>query len=573
MKNELLKFEEFPFILPSLKKVTNKFEKLLAEFQSASSAKAQLKSIKKIGKFSDEIVNQMTVISVRHSIDTRDEQYSKAQDIVDQLSPQIQALFNRYQKALVASKFRKELEGKLGSFLFTKTELSLKAFDPSIVTELQEENKLVSEYEKLLASAQIQFDGKTLNLSQMGKYAESKDRDIRKSSSKEVEQWFGTQEAKLADIFSKLVVLRTSMAKKLGYRSFTEMAYARMGRTDYTPKDVKNYRDQILEFVVPFVKKNVRKQSRRIGIPSPQFYDLALTFNDGNPTPKGTTQNLVQAAQKMYNDMGEEIGEFFKQMVDRHLLDLEAKTGKRGGGYMTYFPKYKMPFVFSNFNGTSGDVDVLTHEIGHAFQGYMSRNIKVNELRDPTMEEAEIHSMSMEFLATPWMKDFFKEDQSKYLFSHLESSINFLPYGVTVDEFQHWIYENPNATHEQRCASWRELEEKYTPFKKYKGFPLYEKGIRWMRQMHIYASPFYYIDYTLAQVVAFQFLVLATKNRDKAWKKYVKVCASGGKYPFTALLKKFKLKNPFELGTIKKTFRPLKKILASYEAGLNSASA
>lgn len=573
MKNEQLKFEEFPFILPSLKKVTNKFEKLLAEFERAESVKAQLKSIKKIGKFSDEIVNQMTVISVRHSIDTRDEQYTKAQDIVDQLSPQIQGLFNRYQKALVASKFRAELEQKLGSFVFTKTELSLKAFDPSIISELQEENKLVSEYEKILASAQIQFDGKTLNLSQMGKYAESKDRDVRKASSKEVEKWFGTQEEKLAEIYSKLVTLRTGMAKKLGYASFTEMAYARMGRTDYTPKDVKNYRDQVLEFVVPFVKKNVRKQSRRIGIPTPQFYDLALTFNDGNPTPKGTTQDLVQAAQKMYNEMGQEIGGFFQQMVDRHLLDLEAKPGKRGGGYMTYFPKYKMPFVFSNFNGTSGDVDVLTHEIGHAFQGYMSRNIKVNELRDPTMEEAEIHSMSMEFLATPWMNDFFKEDRNKYLFSHLESSINFLPYGVTVDEFQHWVYENPSATHEQRCAYWRELEAKYTAFKKYKGFPLYEKGIRWMRQMHIYSSPFYYIDYTLAQVVAFQFLVLATKNRDKAWKKYVKVCASGGKYPFTALLKKFKLKNPFETGAIKKTFRPLKKILASYEAGLTSVGA
>lgn len=568
MKNETLKFEEFPFVLPSVKKTKRKFEKLMAEFTGAKSALQQKKVIKKIGKLGDEVSTQIAIISIRHSIDTRDEKYTKAQEVADQVSPLMQEMFNRYQKALVASPFRKQLEEDLGSFVFKRTETSLKAFDPKIVTELQEENKLVSEYEKILATAQIQFDGKTLNLSQMGKYAESKDRDVRKSASKEVEKWFAAHEAPIAEIYSKLVTLRHSMAKKLGYPNFVEMGYARMGRTDYTAKDVKNYRDQILEFVVPIVKKNVRKQSRRIGIPSMQFYDLSLVFNDGNPTPKGNKDYLVNAAQKMYNEMGEEIGEFFKSMVDRHLLDLEAKPGKRPGGYMNYLPKYKVPFVFSNFNGTAGDVDVLTHEIGHAFQGYMSRNIKIAELRDPTMEEAEIHSMSMEFFATKWMDDFFKQDKNKYLFSHLEQAINFLPYGVTVDEFQHWVYENPNATHDQRCAKWREIEMKYTPYKKYKGFPLYEKGTRWMRQSHIFGAPFYYIDYTLAQVIAFQFLNLANKNREKAWKKYVKVCAAGGKYPFTELLRRAKLKNPFETGTIKKTFRPLRKLLAQYEQQL-----
>jgi M3 family oligoendopeptidase len=235
---------------------------------------------------------------------------------------------------------------------------------------------------------------------------------------------------------------------------------------------------------------------------------------------------------------------------------------------MTFFPRYKMPFVFSNFNGTAGDVDVLTHEIGHAFQGYMSRNILPNEYRDPTMEEAEIHSMSMEFFATPYMEKFFKEDEAKYLFGHLEGAINFLPYGVTVDEFQHWVYAHPTATHEERCQAWRDIEKKYTPYKNYAGFPLYEKGTRWMRQSHIFGAPFYYIDYTLAQVVALQFLGLMKKNHEKAWKKYVKVCKSGGKYPFTELLAFAKLRNPFENGSIKKTFTPVKKVLKAYEENL-----
>lgn len=562
--NKPLRYEEFPLNIPDFAKIEKKFNVLLANFENATSAAEQKKIMTKIGNFFDDVSTDFTIISTRHSIDTRDETYKKANDVIDQVGPMISGLGNRYSKAVLASKYRKDLETLIGSFIFKKLELSSKTFDQKILNDLQEENKLTTSYDSLMASAQIEFDGGTYNLSQMGKFAVSKDRDVRKRASKEVEKWMEKQEEALATIYSQLVVLRTGMATKLGFKSFTEMAYARMGRTDYGPQEVKAYRDQILDSVVPLSNKLTRQQIKRIGVPSPKFYDLAIQFKDGNATPKGTKDDLVNAAQLMYNEMGEEIGLFFKKMVDLNLLDLEAKPGKRGGGYMTYFPRYEMPFVFANFNGTAGDVDVLTHEIGHAFQGYMSRNIKPVENRDPTMEEAEIHSMSMEFFAIPWMDKFFKEDKDKYLFGHLEGAINFLPYGVTVDEFQHWVYANPNATHEQRCAMWREIEMKYTPLKKYGGFPFYEKGTRWMRQAHIYGVPFYYIDYTLAQVVALQFLGLMNKNHAKAWKKYVKVCSLGGKYPFTELLEKAKLKNPFTEGTIKKTFAPVKRILKAY---------
>ena len=562
-------FEAFPLEIPKFKKIEKKFNVLLTQFEQAPSAKDQKRIMLKIGKFFDEVSTQFTIITTRHSIDTRDETYKKANDIVNEVGPLVQGLGNRYSKAVLKSKFRKELEALVGPFLFKKLDLSAKIFDEKIVAELQEENKLTTAYDALMASAQIEFDGRVYNLSQMGKFAVDKDRDVRKRSSKAVETWMASKENELADMYSKLVQLRHKMAMTLGYPSFTEMAYDRMGRTDYGPKDVAAYRKQIFEFVVPISNKLTRQQIKRIGVSAPKFYDLTMQFKDGNATPQGNKDQLVKAALTMYQDMGQEIGEFFQSMVELNLLDLEAKPGKRGGGYMTYFPRYEMPFVFANFNGTAGDVDVLTHEIGHAFQGYMSRKIKPTEYRDPTMEEAEIHSMSMEFFATPYMESFFKEDQNKYLFGHLEGAINFLPYGVTVDEFQHWVYANPNATHEQRCAQWRVLEEKYTPFKKYTGFPFYEKGTRWMRQGHIYGAPFYYIDYTLAQVVALQFLGLMKKNHAKAWKKYVKVCSLGGKLPFTQLLEKVKLKNPFIDGSIKKTFRPVKKILKAYAEKVN----
>jgi len=560
-----MKLEQFPLVIPNIEAIKQEFETLLKSFEAAPAAADQKKVIDAIVKLADEVTNQFTVISVRYTQDTRVEAYQKAQDASDEMAPLFQELYNRYQKALVKSRFRSELEKTLGTFLFKKIELSLKAFDPKIIGELQQENKLTSQYAKTLASAQIPFEGGVYNLSQMGKFVEALDRNTRKKAAQAVAGWFGEHEEELAKIFDDLVHLRHQMARKLGYDNFIPLAYARMGRTDYGPSEVQSYRDQVRKAVVPLSKKLVKRQAARIGIKNPLFYDLNLNFTSGNPTPKGDKEYLVKAAAAMYDEMSPDIGAFFKLMVEKHMLDLEARPGKQGGGYMTYFPKYRIPFVFSNFNGTSGDVDVLTHEIGHAFQGYSSRRIKLPEYRDPTMEEAEIHSMSMEFFAWPWMERFFKEDKEKYLYTHLASAINFLPYGVTVDEFQHFVYENPDAGHAARCAKWREIEKKYTPYKKYTGFPLYEKGTRWMRQSHIYQVPFYYIDYTLAQVVAFQFLTLMEEDRPLAWKRYVKLCKLGGSYPFTELLKKAKLKNPFKQGTIARTVRKLDAILARFD--------
>ena len=355
------------------------------------------------------------------------------------------------------------------------------------------------------------------------------------------------------------------MAKKLGFKNYIELGYYRMGRYDYDAKMVANYRKQIEEFVVPVCKKLYSKQAKDLGIKNPQYYDYAVSFKSGNPVPAGDEAYLVECANKMYHALSKESGEFFDFMVSHELLDLSARAGKQPGGYCTSFPKYGAPFIFSNFNGTAGDVDVLTHEGGHAFNAYLCKDIKIPEYREPTMETAEIHSMSMEFFAWPYMKDFFKDDEFKYRFHHLSGAIEFLPYGVCVDHFQHWVYEHPTATHEERCAAWKELEQRYNPEKKYDKLPTLNKGRYWLRQSHIFASPFYYIDYTLAQVVAFEFLLLDHKNHENAWKKYVKLSKCGGKYPFCELLEHNKLKNPFEDGTMKKVMAGCQKILKEFD--------
>lgn len=269
----------------------------------------------------------------------------------------------------------------------------------------------------------------------------------------------------------------------------------------------------------------------------------------------------------MYKELSNETEEFFNVMTQKNLLDLVSREGKAPGGYCTYIANEKVPFIYSNFNGTSGDVDVLTHEAGHAFQVYSSRNYEVLEYNWPTTEACEIHSMSMEFFAWPWMNLFFKEDEDKYKFSHLSGGLIFIPYGVAVDEFQHFVYANPNATPDERKAMWREIEKKYLPMRNYSEYPFVEKGTFWFKQMHIFEIPMYYIDYTLAQVCAYQFWIKSQNDNTKesAWSDYLRLCQAGGSVSFLKLIELANLDNPFEDGSIAKIADPISYYLNSVD--------
>ena len=565
MKRNAIKFSNYKLVVPNVKKFAAKMEEFIKELNACKNADEAAKVIKKLNKYNSKIETQASIIYVLYSCDTTNKKYAKAQNYLDEVSPTFSKYGQDVTKLLANATYRAELEKKFGSFLFKKYDISLKTFDEKIMPELMQINKLTSEYDLIFGSAQIEFRGQALNLSQLGKYLQDSDRETRREAAKAMDKWLGEHEQRIGEIYGELVLLRDKMAKKLGYKSFTELGYYMLGRTDYNADMVKVYREQIAREVVPVCNKLYKEQMKRLGIKNPQYFDYNLMFKSGNPVPAGNPKYLVEQAQKMYSDLGPESKEFFDFMVEYELMDLEARKGKAPGGYCTYFPVYKSPFIFSNFNGTQGDVNVLCHEGGHAFQAYLSSNIKVPELMNPTLESCEIHSMSMEFFAWPYMEGFFGKDAEKYRFLHLADSIEFLPYGITIDEFQHWVYEHPTATHEERCAAYKEIESRYTPHKKYDDCPTLARGTWWMRQSHIFGSPFYYIDYTLAQVVAFQFAVGNMKNHEKTWKKYIKLCKMGGKYPFLELLEKNHLRNPFVDGNVRKVIRPLAKVLKEFD--------
>ncbi len=555
-----MKFSEFKYERPELEKVIKELTEQISLIGEDEDLETEIKAIQKVFDINDKIATQGQLVSIRNSVDTNDEFYEKEQEFFDENGPKIHQYEHEFMQKLLASKNRKGLEEKFGSLLFVRGETTQKTFSPEIIPDLQQENKLTTEYGKLIASAKIEFKGGIYNLSQMAPFLQDKDRETRHQAQLAVSKFFEDNEDKFDRIYDDMVKTRHQIAKKLGYENFVQLGYDRLSRTDYGAKEVKSYRDQIFEDIVPLVTELTERKAIRLGIENPKSYDLALSFLSGNPTPKGDRAWQVDIAKKMYDEMSEETSKFFRFMLEHELLDLDSKPGKQGGGYCTYLPNFNAPFIFANFNGTSHDVDVLTHEAGHAFQVYSSREL-IPEYRWPTMEAAEIHSMSMEFLAWPWIDQFFLEDTAKYKFSHLAGSISFLPYGVLVDEFQHGIYENPELTPNERKALWRKLEKKYMPYKDYGDDKFMEKGTYWFRQGHIFGDPFYYIDYTLAQVCAFQYWIMHQENRKEALDSYLKLCKLGGSKSFVGLIESANLKNPFIKGTVKDIVKPLRAYL------------
>lgn len=558
-----MKFDDYRYERPDVKQFKQDFNALLKDLNDTSPLEVQKASITAINKLRNTFDTMQTLVSVRHSINTTDEFYKAEQEFMDEVGPVVQEYITDYYKALVHSKYRAEFEQEWGAQLLQLAEVSLRTFSPKIIEDLQLENKLSTEYSQLIASAKILFEGEERTLPQLAPFELSTDRDMRKSASEARFGFMSEHEAEFDRIYDELVKVRDRIAKKLGYSNFVQLGYDRMMRTDYNAEMVANFRKQVLEYIVPVSQQLKKRQTERLGLDELKYYDENFSFKTGNATPKGDPDWIVANGKKMYKELSPETDEFFTFMLDNNLVDLVSKKGKQGGGYCTYFSQYKAPFIFSNFNGTSGDIDVLTHEVGHAFQVYESRNIDVPEYAFPTYEACEIHSMSMEFFAWPWMNLFFEEDADKYRFNHLSDSLQFIPYGVSVDEFQHFVYSNPEATPAERKQAWREIEKKYLPHRNYEGNTYLEQGGFWHKQGHIFASPFYYIDYTLAQLCAFQFWKRSNEDFKSAWSDYLELCQAGGSKSFIKLVELAGLTSPFEDGCISS-------VIGDIEGWLNS---
>ena len=557
-----MKFSEMPYTRPDLEQIRKEAEAVLSRIQNAASAQEQIDAYLEFEEVEKELSTNCSLAYVRYTINTKDEFYSKENDYVDEIGPALSELSQRIDLAMLNSKFRPELEEKLGKLLFTNLEISVRTMKPEIMTLMQEENKLQSDYQKLYASAMVEWEGKMLPLPKLKPFKQSTDRAVRKAAHEAEGRWFDAHQEELDTIYDKLVKNRNAQGRAMGYDNYIPLGYDRMRRNCWGPKDAAAFREQIAKDLVPVVARVKADQAKRLGVDKLKFYDDLLLFPDGNADPQGTADEILAAGLEMYKELSPETKEFAEFLYGGELLDVLSKEGKAPGGYCTSLPKYKAPFIFSNFNGTSGDVDVLTHEAGHAFAFYRAmRKDCLSALRSPTMEACEVHSMSMELLTAPWHEKFFGPLTRKYEIAHCEEDLIFIPYGCMVDEFQHICYENENLTPAQRNQVWLDLEKKYRPWVDYEDLPFYSRGSGWQWKLHIYLHPLYYLDYCMAQIIAFQFWIASMKDREDAWKRYLAFVDQAGTKTFEGLVESVGMKLPYAPGCIQETGAAISKWL------------
>ena len=546
------KFAELQYVRPDMEKIFARVSGDIAVLKEAKNYEEFRNAYMDYVEADTELETSKTVAHIRNTINLLDEFYEAEMVYFNSQMTKYEILKKEMGEVIVASPFKAEMEKEFGAILIQNMEAQKQLSDESIVDDQVKEAELVSRFMKTQAAATVEFKGEQIGNYGLLKIMQSTDRAERKEA---FEAWAKLYEGiapTLEEVYDGLVKVRAGIAKKLGFKSFIPMGYLRRRRFDYTEKELEVFRKQVREVVVPAAAKLYERQKEALGIDTLYYYDESIASPSGNPVPIGDKEYLVGEAQKMYRELSRESGEFFDFMMEYELFDLDSKHGKRAGGYCTTLPQYHAPFIFSNFNGTDADVNVLTHEAGHAFAGFTAAKYqKTPELCHSTSEINEIHSMSMELWTYPWMENFFGDKAEEYRREHLADALMKIPYMLCVDEYQHKVFENPEMTTMERRAVWSGLEKIYMPWRNYAGNEFLESGAFWIKQQHIFLYPFYYVDYAMAQMGAFEFYTKMKEDRKAAWADYYKLCAAGGSMGYFDLLKYSGLHKVLEDGSVK----------------------
>lgn len=548
-----MNFSEIPYARPNTDAFCQAAERTIAAIESAGSAQEQLDAFAAYNKLYGNVSTMKALVHVRSETDTEDPFYICERNFFNKANPVLDQADLRVVQALMRSRFRPELEQTLGSTLFANYEIAARAAAPEIVELMQEENRLTRAYQSLAASATADFQGKTLPLQKLGFYKQSPDRAVRRAAYQAEGEFYDAHREEYDQIYDDLVKNRTAQAKRLGYENYLPLGYDRMGRNCYGQEKLAAFREQIVREIVPLVAEIKAAQARRLGVDKLKFHDDTILFPGGNALPKGTPEEIIEAGRRAYTDFSPETAEYAKVLFGNEMIDVLPRKGKAPGGYCVEIYDEKSTFIFANFNGTSADTDVLVHEGGHGFGFYRSMIQKGRppQLLVPTADGRETHAMTMEFLLSDYYPLFYGENAQQYELEHCETSFTHIPYMCQVDEFQHIIYEQPGLTPEERNRTWLELEKKYRPWNDFDALPFYGRGAGWQRQLHIYQHPLFYIDYSLAQIVAFQFWFLWQTDKQEAWRRYLSFLDKGGTENFEELVSGAGLKLPYEPGCLK----------------------
>ncbi|MSR28392.1 MAG: M3 family oligoendopeptidase [Phycisphaerales bacterium] len=459
-------------------------------------------------------------------------------DFVQDVEPKLKVAGAALDRKIIECPFVKDLSATRYDTYLRALRQEARLFRQENVPLQTEATTLEQEYSRICGEMTVEFDGREQTMPQMAKYLESTLRDQREAS------WCVVTARRLRDreaidaIFDKLVAVRHTMALNAGFKNFRDYQHERLHRFDYTPADCLRFHEAIERTCVPLMRDLQSERANALAIPTVRPWDGKVDLRGRAPLrPFADTAQLVERTSRAFHRLDAELGQLFDSMRTGACLDLETRKGKAPGGYQYQRQRSRTPFIFMNAAGLQRDLVTMVHEAGHAFHSLLSKHDPLLAYRGSPIEFAEVASMSMELLTFPQLDEFYTEEESaRARRDLLEGLATLLPWVASIDAFQHWVYTNPGHSRAERAAHWMTIHQRFGGGVDYTG---HEDSLAslWQRQLHLFGSPFYYVEYGIAQLGALQIWAQARRDPAAALCNYKRALALGGSQPLPELFK------------------------------------
>ena len=469
---------------------------------------------------------------IRMTCDTENKELEKAFTFfVTEIQPRIQPYADKLNRKLIENPFVKELDSQAYHVYLRNVRKSIELFREENIPLQSETAVLAQQYGVINGKMSVEIDGREYTLQQAAKFLENPDRKVRENVYFKIQERRLQDKDQLNELFTKLVHLRDKIGKNAGFENYRDYKFADLGRFDYTKEDCFQFHEVVKTQVRPLVDFIYDRKRQKLGLPMLRPWDTEAEPEGVLPlNPFSTGDELVNKTIEVFTKMDPFFGECLVKMKEMGRLDLESRKGKAPGGYNCPLPETGAPFIFMNAAGQMGDVTTMVHEGGHAIHSFLAHNLPLTAFKEYPMEIAEVASMAMELFSMEYWNIFFDNaDDLKRAKEHqLERVITIFPWIATIDKFQHWVYENPNHTLQERAEVWRSILNDYTSIAiDVSGLEEYRK-FSWQRQLHLYEVPFYYIEYGIAQLGAIGLWKQFKEDKGKAINNYIKALQLGG---------------------------------------------
>ena len=531
-----------------LKNIKNDLEEILNKLKNCLDFNEEKELIIKFNNIRDNYLTLYWISYIGYLKDTKNEKYLETEKIMGEYEPIINNLIYDYYKVLSSSNNQEKLEKFIGKRALAIANNQARLKSDEVISLQTKEKELCSKYQRLIIGIKFEFLDKEINLSSLNNYYNKDDRDLRKKAYDKRFEILESLENEIDVIIDELIEVRNSIAKAIGFNSYSEMSFVRMNRLDYSKEDLTIFKEEIKKYVVPLLKLLKEQQRKRLGLEKLEYYDNSYLFNDGNAKIKGNLNDVLNSFKVVLKEHSTISYNLLCMMLDEGLIDLDNRENKSNGGITTYLPDYKVPLFIKKYMGLESNITSIFHEFGHSNQLYLSKNLLFHENRWPTFDICEIHSTSMEYLMYPFMDLFFGSDDFKYKIKHLTNSLSLMVNMAYADDFWSYVYDN-NLDSKERKRKWLEIRREYN-LDSYDNEYFY-RGTEYQADTNRIIDPFYTIDYAIDNVLALSFYKKEKESIKDAFDLYISLCKDGGSLSLKEIIKKYNLDNPFEKDSLK----------------------